>query len=170
MLTLDLIFSAVLLIFSIYCFFYIGRVDNSTATELGAAAWPRVILGIMIVLLAVGLVNMIRKKDGKLPVSAEGCKAFFKSKLIIGMAICAVTAFILPYIGFIPTCALFLVAYGILLGERRPQTLALTAVVATLIIYIIFQGPLGIFLPRGYSFFRSFALTMESIIGLIPGL
>ena len=168
--TLDLIFSAALLVFSIYCFFFIGAVDNGTATELGAAAWPRVILGLMIVLLAVGLVNMIRKKDGKLPISAEGCKAFLHSKLLIGMVICAVTAIVLPYIGFIPTSFLFLAAYGVLLGERRPQVLVITGVVATLILYIIFQGPLSIFLPRGMFFFRNFALTMESLIGMIPGL
>lgn len=170
MLTLDLIFSAVLLVFSIYCFFYIGAADNGTATELGAAAWPRVILALMIVLLAIGIVNMVRKKDGKLPVSKEGFQAFLHSKLLIGMVICAVTAFVLPYIGFIPTCALFLVAYGILLGEKRPQVLAITAVVATLVLYIIFQGPLSIFLPRGFGIFRSFALAMESLLGMIPGL
>ena len=168
--TLDLIFSAVLLVFSVYCFFFIGAADNGTATELGAAAWPRVILGLMIVLLAVGIVNMIRKKDGKLPVSAEGCKAFLHSKLLLGMVICAVTAIILRYISFIPTSFLFLIAYGVLLGEKRPQMLVITGVVATLVLYIIFQGPLSIFLPRGYGFFRSFALTMESLIGMIPGL
>lgn len=170
MLTLDLIFSAVLLVFSIYCFFYIGAADNGTATELGAAAWPRVILALMIILLAYSIFRMVTKKNGKLPVTAEGFQAFLKSKLIIGMVICAVTAFILPYLGFIPTSFLFLMAYGVLLGERRPVTLLLTGVVATLIIYIIFQGPLGIFLPRGYGFLRNFALTMEGVISLIPGL
>ena len=168
--TMDLIFSAVFLVFSIYCFFYIGAVDNGTATELGAAAWPRVILGLMIVLFAVSIFNMLTKKNGLLPFTKEGFNAFLHSKLILGMLICAGAAIILPYVGFIPTCALFLVVYGILLGERRPKVLALTAVVATLIIYIIFQGPLGIFLPRGYGFLRNFALTMESLIGLIPGL
>ena len=158
--TLDLIFSAVLLVFSVYCFFYIGGADNGTPTELGAAAWPRVILTLMIILLIVGIVNMFRKKNGKLPVSGEGFRAFLHSKLLIGMIICAVTAIILPYIGFIPTSFLFLAAYGVLLGERRPQVLVITGVVATLILYIIFQGPLSIFLPRGYGFFRSFALTM----------
>lgn len=168
--TLDLIFSAVLLVFSIYCFFYIGAVDNGTTTELGAAAWPRVILALIIILTAVGIVNMIRKKNGKLPVSAEGFQAFLRSKLLLGMIVCAVTAIVLPYIGFIPTSFLFLIVYGILLGEKRPQVLVITGVAATLILYIIFQGPLSIFLPRGMFFFRNFALMMESLIGLIPGL
>lgn len=60
--------------------------------------------------------------------------------------------------------------YFVLLGEKRPQMLVITGVVATLVLYIIFQGPLSIFLPRGFGFFRSFALTMESLIGMIPGL
>lgn len=168
--TLDLIFNVVLLIASIYFFIYIGGVDNSTPTELGAAFWPRLILGIMIVLLVIGLVNMIRKKDGKAPVSGEAVAGFFKSKLLVGMIICAVTAVILPMIGFIPTSFLFLVVYGVLLGEKRPVVLIVTGVVATLILYIIFQGPLSIFLPRGYGVFRNFALAMEGLIGLIPGL
>ena len=144
--------------------------DNSTATELGAAFWPRLILGIMIVLLVIGLINLLRKKNGKGEFSAESVKGFFKSPLLIGMVICAVTALILPLVGFIPTSILFLVAYGILLGERRPVVLAVTGVVATLVLYIIFQGPLGIFLPRGQMFFRNFALAMVSFISLIPGL
>lgn len=170
MLTLDLIFTVALLAFAVYCFFFIGAVDNGTATEVGAAFWPRLILGIMIVLLVVNLVNLFRKKNGIGPVNAEAVKSFCKSKLLIGMVICAVTAVILPYIGFIPTSFLFLVAYGVLLGEKRPVILVATGIVATLIVYIIFQGPLGIFLPRGYGFLRSFALAMESLISLIPGL
>lgn len=170
MLTLDLIFTIAMLAFAVYCFFYIGGVDNGTASEVGAAFWPRLILGIMIVLLVVNLVNLFRKKNGIGPLNAEVVKGFFKSKLLIGMIICAVTAIILPYIGFIPTSFLFLVAYGVLLGEKRPVVLVATGVIATLIIYIIFQGPLGIFLPRGYGFLRNFALMMENVIGLIPGL
>ena len=168
--TLDLIFNVVLLIASIYFFIYIGGVDNSTPTELGAAFWPRLILGIMIVLLIIGLVNIIRKKDSKGAVTGQAVAGFLKSKLLAGIIICAVAAVILPMIGFIPTCFLFLIVYGVLLGEKRPVVLIVTGVVATLILYIIFQGPLSIFLPRGNGFFRNFALTMENLLSLIPGL
>jgi uncharacterized membrane protein len=170
MLTLDLIFNVFLLIASVYCFIFISAVDNSTATELGAAFWPRLILGIMIVLLVIGLVNLLRRKNGKGAVTGESVKGFFKSKIFLGMVICIAAAFLLPVIGFIPTSFLLLVAYGVLLGERRPSALIVTGVVATLILYIIFQGPLGIFLPRGQLFFRNFALSMENLIGMIPGL
>lgn len=168
--TLDLIFNVLLLAASIYCFIYIGAADNSTATELGAAFWPRLILGIMIVLLIAGLVSILRKKNGKGAVDKASVIGFFKNKMLLGIVICAVTALLLPYIGFIPSSFLFLVAYGLLLGERRPLVLILTGVVATLILYIVFQGPLSIFLPRGYGFFRNFALMMENLLSLIPGL
>ena len=167
---LDIIFNIFLLVMSIYCYFYIGASDNSTATELGAAFWPRLILGLMIMLLVICLINLIRKKDGKMSVDAQNAVVFFKSKLMIGIVICAVTAIILPMIGFIPTSALFLIAFGILLGEKRPAVLVITGIVATLILYVVFQGPLSIFLPRGYGFFRNFALAMENILSMIPGL
>lgn len=159
-----------LLIFSIYCFFYIGKVDDHTATELGAAFWPRLILGLMIILLIVGLVNIIRKKNGIGKITAEGVKGFFKSKLLIGMIICIVAGLILPKVGFIPTSFLFLIAFGVLLGEKRPVVLIATGIIATLILYIVFQGPLSIFLPRGVSVFRQFALFMEKLLRMIPGL
>lgn len=159
-----------LLIFSIYCFIFIGKVDDRTATELGAAFWPRLILGLMIILLVVGLVNIIRKKNGVGTITAEGVKGFLKSKLLIGMIICIVAGVILPTIGFIPTSFLFLIAFGVLLGEKRPVVLIATGVIATLILYIVFQGPLSIFLPRGTGFFRQFALFMEKLLRMIPGL
>ena len=165
--TLDLIFSAVMLIASVYCWFYIGGVNNGSATELGSAFWPRTILVLMIILLVVNLIQIIRKKNGKAPVSAESVKEFFKSKLFLGMVVVAVTAIILPYIGFIPTCVLFLIVYGLLLGERRPVVLILTAIIATLVLYVVFQGPLRIFLPRGYGILRNFALAMESLLSMI---
>lgn len=168
--TLDLIFYAFLLIFSIYCYFYIGAADNATETELGAAFWPRLILVLMIILVIIGIINLFRKKNGKVVVTAEGVKSFFKSKLLVGMIMCAIAAWILPLIGFIPTSFLFLIAYGVLLGEKRPVALILTGIVGTLILYIIFQGPLSIFLPRGNGIFRDFALAMENLLGMIPGL
>ncbi len=167
---MDLIFNVVLLAFSIYCFFFIGKVDDHTATELGAAFWPRLILGLMIILLIVGLVNIIRKKNGVGTVTAEGIKGFLKSKLLIGMIACIIAGLILPIVGFIPTSFLFLIGFGVLLGEKRPVILIATGVIATLILYIVFQGPLSIFLPRGSGVFRQFALLMEKLLRMIPGL
>ena len=68
-------------------------------------------------------------------------------------------------IGFMVTSVVFLVVYGILLGERRPLILIGSALVITLILYIGFAVLLGVMLPRGQvPFLRDFALFVESLV------
>ncbi len=49
-------------------------------------------------------------------------------------------AILMPIIGFIPVSFLFLIAYGVLLGERRIGFLIIVSLVITAILYILFQG------------------------------
>lgn len=87
---------------------------------------------------------------------------FFKSKLFVGMILVAVMAILMPTIGFIPVCFLFLIAYGRLLGEKRIGFLLIVAVLVTAILYVLFQGALDIMLARGTGIFREFALFFET--------
>lgn len=89
---------------------------------------------------------------------------FLKSKLFVGMIMVGVMAFLMPLIGFIPVCILFLIAYGVLLGERRPVRLILSSVIITAVLYVLFQGALDIMLARGTGIFREFALFFETIL------
>lgn len=164
---MDLLFSIALTVFSVYCFFLVGSESPApTPTELGAAFWPRIILAAMIVLLIANIVNYLKTNK----VSAQGIMSevkfgeFVKSKLFIGMVIVFVMALIMPYIGFIPSCLTFLVAYGVLLGEKRLPRLFLISLIVTIVLYALFQGPLSIMLPRGVSFFREFALVCEGFL------
>lgn len=164
---MDLIFSIFLTVFAVYCYFLVGAQSPApTATELGAAFWPRIILVAMIVLL---IANIVRNIKGN-KVSAEKLfgefkiAEFFKSKLFVGMLLVFFMAFLMPYIGFIPVCFLFLMAYGALLGERRWLRLVLISLIVTVIIYVLFQGPLSIMLARGTGVFREFALMCESFL------
>lgn len=164
---MDLLFSIALTAFSVYCFFLVGAESPApTPTELGAAFWPRIILVAMIALLVANIVNYLKANK----VSAQGIMGeiklgeFVKSKLFIGMLIVFFMALIMPYIGFIPSCFLFLVSYGALLGEKRLPRLILIALVVTIVLYALFQGPLSIMLPRGVGFFREFALVCEGFL------
>ncbi len=153
--------------FSVYCFFLVGAESPApTPTELGAAFWPRIILVAMIALLVANIVNYLKANK----VTAQGIMgevklgAFFKSKLFVGMLIVFFMALVMPYIGFIPSCLLFLVSYGVLLGEKRLPRLILIALIITILLYALFQGPLSIMLPRGEGFFRDFALVCEGLL------
>jgi hypothetical protein len=160
---LDIIFSIVLGIFCIYLFFLVGESPAPTATELGAAFWPRIILVLLILLIIVNIVNSLKKLKGSNEKLTAGFNLgeFLKSKLFVGMILVAVMAILMP-IGFIPVSFLFLIAYGVLLGERRIGFLIIVSLVITAILYILFQGALDIMLARGTGIFRDFALFFET--------
>lgn len=161
---MDLIFSVVLLLGSLYLFFLVGAESPApTPTELGAAFWPRIILVLLMILLVVNILNVIKasKAEGTSPFAGIDVAGFFKSKLIVGIVIVLVFALILPYIGFIPDCFLFLIAYGYLLGDHKIVMSIIRSLIITLVIYALFQGALDIMLARGVGPFRDFALFFE---------
>ena len=168
---MDIIFSVMLIIGAIYLYIFIGGASGSTAglenlTDLGAAFWPRVILALLIILSVVNLIQAIKKMkaEGKGVADGIDVAGFFKSKLLVGMVMVCIAAFIMPIIGFLPTCLIFLIAYGLLLGDKKYVRLVVVALLITIVIYIIFQGALDIFLPRGKGVFRTFALAIEKLL------
>ncbi len=167
---MELVFNAALLLFCGYAFYYISATTpGSTPTELGAAFWPHIILVLLMLLIAVNIYNLVKEakaeEDGKgFNFDKEAFAGFFKSKLFVGMLLVAAMALLMDTLGFMLTAALFLMAYGCLLGERSPVKLILTGIIATIILYIIFQGALDIMLPRGIGFLRTFALWVETIL------
>ncbi len=91
-----------------------------------------------------------------------------KSKLFFGMALVVIMALMYEPVGFIATCLLFLIAYGLLLGQRNMVLLLVTSVLITVLLYIGFAVFLGVMLPRGQvPFLRNFALFVESLIPAI---
>lgn len=168
---LELIVNIALLFFSMFCFYYVGTtMPKSAVTELGAEQWPQMILIVLIAAILWNIRNYFKRNDTK-DISAA-FKDFFpgiirlvKSKLFWGMAILMVMAYAYEPIGFIATSLVFLIAYGLLLGERKPLFLILTSILITIILYIGFSVLLGVMLPRGnVSFLRNFALFLESIV------
>ena len=164
---MDIIFSVILAVFCIYCFFLVGAESPAaTPTELGAAFWPRIILVMMIFLLAVNIVNNLKaQKENKSSIMGElNLGEFLKSKLLVGIILVAVMALLMSTIGFMPDCLLFLIAYGFLLGERRIPLLVIRSLALTVVLYVIFQGALDIMLARGVGPFREFALFFEMLL------
>ena len=164
---MDIIFSVILAVFCIYCFFLVGAESPAaTPTELGAAFWPRIILVMMIILLAVNIVNNLKaQKENKSSIMGElNLGGFLKSRLLVGIILVAVMALLMSTIGFMPDCLLFLIAYGFLLGERRIPLLVIRSLAITVVLYVIFQGALDIMLARGVGPFLEFALFFEMLL------
>lgn len=164
---MELIFSLFLFIGSVYLFFLVGaQSPAATPTELGAAFWPRIILVLLMILIAVNVMNILKKAkaEGTSVAPQLNLAEFFKGKLFAGIIIVVLMAVLLPYIGFVPSCCLFLISYGYLLGERKIPILVIRSMIITIIIYAIFQGALDIMLARGIGPFREFALSLEMLL------
>ncbi|MEG0236146.1 tripartite tricarboxylate transporter TctB family protein [Cetobacterium sp.] len=162
---MDIIFSLVLIIFNIYCFFLVGVESPApTLTELGAAFWPRIIIVLMLILLVANIMNQLKLKKEKKVHEKIDVIGFLKSKLFLGMILIIIMAVSTSYVGFITSCFVFLVTYAILLGEKNIIKALLNSLIITFILYIIFQGLLDIRLERGIGIFRNLALFLEGIL------
>lgn len=168
---LELIVNLLLLAGSVGCFINVSTtMPHSPVNELGAEQWPQVILVLLILAILFNLYKYF--KTNKKEDIAAAFRDFIpsvgrlvKSKLFIGMILVVVMALMYEPVGFIVTCLLFLIAYGLLLGQRNIPVLMLTSVLITVILYIGFSVMLGVMLPRGQIIpLRNFALFIESLV------
>lgn len=131
--------------------------------------WPTVLMVLLMVAIVANIVGIIRKNKGKPEFSLGGfvnsIPSFFKSKLFFGILIVVLASLLLETLGFMVTSFLFLIAYGILLGERKYWRIALVALIITIFLYVVFGILLQVNLPRGtIGFLRSFALWLEQLV------
>lgn len=131
--------------------------------------WPTVLMVLLMVAIVANIVGIIRKNKGKPEFSLSGfvgsIPGFFKSKLFFGILIVVLASLLLETLGFMVTSFLFLIAYGILLGERKYWRIALVALIITIFLYVVFGILLQVNLPRGtIGFLRSFALWLEQLV------
>lgn len=163
---LELLFNGGLLAFLVYCFFYIGGIGHDSAPGiLDAAEWPRILLGLLIVFIAINMVKVFKnKKEGETFKIDFNLKKIVTSKLFIGSVLLLIYSFSLDYLGFVFSSIIFFIVYSRLLGEKRIKTLVLSSLVSVATLYVLFNSLLGIMLPRGVGAFRNFALFLESLI------
>jgi len=167
---LELIVNVLLLIASVFCFWYVGAtMPVSPADEMGAEQWPQILLVLLIIAIGYNLFNYFRKNKKEDIITALGdflpsIVRLVKSRLFIGMILLVVLGLLYEPLGFLATCLLFMLSYGFLLGARKPLPLILSSLAIMLVLYIIFAVLLGVMLPRGYvPFLRSVAYFLESL-------
>mgnify|MGYP000893319075 CR=1 FL=1 len=172
----ELIVNVLLLMFSVFCFFYVGAtMPTSPVNELGAEQWPQALLIILFLALLWNIRNYFKRNEKEDVAQAfkqflPDIVSFLKSKLFIGMILLMVMAYLYEPLGFIATSLLFLISYGVLLGQRKPLVLILSSVAITLLLYVGFSVFLGVMLPRGFvPFLRELALFFEAIVQGIAG-
>lgn len=163
----ELVFNVALLIFFIYCYFYIGATaPEPIPGQLNGAQWPQLLIVLLVILLGVNIYRIIKntpKEERENTKINLDIKSIVTSKLFIGSVLLLIYAYTLDYVGFLFGTIVFFMAYSWLLGERQVGRLVLSAVFITIILYIVFAVGLDVFLPRGKGVFREIALMIESI-------
>ncbi len=145
------------------------KVENNPYA-LQPNVWPQVLIGLLMLCVLLNIIKLIRNlnksdKDNSFSAFLASVPGFFKTKMFFGMLIVVVASFILEPLGFMVTSFLFLVAFGILLGDRKYVRLVLISIAITFFLYIVFGVLLQVNLPRGtVSFLRDFALWLERLI------
>ena len=91
-------------------------------------------------LLVQGLVGA----DGPVPPRAAG-----RQRAIWALGVFVVYLATLPGLGFILATAPFFAALMVLFGEARPLRVAVGAIVATGLLYLLFRHGFNVFLPTG---------------------
>jgi putative tricarboxylic transport membrane protein len=99
-----------------------------------------VILALSATLLVQGLVGA----DGPVPPRAAG-----RQRAIWALGVFVVYLAALPGLGFILATAPFFAALMVLFGEARPLRVAVGAIVATGLLYVLFRHGFNVFLPTG---------------------
>ena len=131
--------------------------------------WPKVIIVLLMVCIAVNVYKIIKKNkdnpDFNLKAFGKNTVGFLKSRMFIGMIILAIAALMLETVGCCVTAFFILFTYGMLLGEKKYLRLLGVSLVLALLLHVIFSGLLDVTLPRGtVPFLRSFALWLENLI------
>ena len=170
----ELICNAGLFVFLVYTYFThvieakIPKSYLKNPNVIHPSAWPKAIIILLLICLAVNMYKIIKKNKGNpeftFKAFLNNSKEFFKSKMFIGMLILIAAALLLETLGFVVTAALLMFSYGLLLGEKKVWRMALISVAVALLMHILFSGLLDVTLPRGeIPFLRNFALFLENL-------
>jgi len=162
---LELSFNVALLLFFIYCYFYVGsKAPESVPGMMNGAEWPQILILLLVIFLAINIFKIAKNKNKSKNIKINfDINKIVKSKLSIGIILLLLYSYALDNIGFIVDSLIFFMLYSRLLGEKRIKVLLISAFVSVTVLYLIFNTALGIMLPRGTGIFRTFALFIESI-------
>ncbi len=129
--------------------------------------WPKAIIILLLICIAINIFNIIRKNRNN-PDFSFASMFNINVKRWIGMALIIASSFVLEPLGYMATCFLVLFLYGLLLGQTHVVRLLIFSVIITFVLYIVFSVLLSVNLPRGtIPEMRNFSLYVESIVATV---
>ncbi len=134
--------------------------------EVGSGFWPILILStaslLSIILLVSTLIKYLNEKK-KTSVEVSVSKETLvdlknrRKKFVLSVILLFIYVLIMPWIGFVLATLLYLLAFILALEERRKYVLAISPILVTALIVIIFTKVIVIPFPRGVGIFAAFS-------------
>jgi len=134
--------------------------------EVGSGFWPILILStasllsiILLVSTLIKYLNEKKKTSVEVSVSKEALvdRKSRRKKFVLSVILLFIYVVIMPWIGFVLSTLIYLLAFIIALEERRKYVLAISPILVTALIVIIFTKFIVIPFPRGVGIFAAFS-------------
>ena len=161
-------------------------IEAETGGRIGPAVWPRAVIVFMGLLCAYEIVKRLvvrtefvakgllsgtelpHPQEAATPVGdpRHGAVPENFPMLFGGIALIAGYVFAVPWLGFFPATAIFLVAFAWVGGLRRPVVATSVSLVGTATLAVVFLKVAYISLPLGEGPFRELSLGLMRLIGV----
>lgn len=129
--------------------------------------WPKAIIILLLICIAINIFNIIRKNKNNPEFSLDALLSI-RARMCMGIVLILAASFVLEPLGYMVTCVLVLFLYGLLLGQTHVIRLAFMSIILTLVLYVVFSVLLSVNLPRGtIPELRNFSLYIESIVASV---
>jgi putative tricarboxylic transport membrane protein len=145
--------------------------------RLGPDAWPKMVLGLLLLTCLVGVINSFRRADVPADHAGEGRPALpgdiadgedtgpsRYGLVAMGFALFLAYPVALEYLGF-PIATFLLMALFMRVGQwRNVPGILLTSLLGTLVLFYIFRGVVYVSLPLGTGRFQDFTLWLAQLL------
>lgn len=148
------VLNALLAVLFIFLFIRAGALPSSAWEPLGSGSFPRLVLGVL-VLLNLGIISQELRRSLGSPRLPQGLYRswLWQHRLALGvLGLFAVYTLVVPTLGFRLASFVFLILAQVLLGARRLRGLTIAIIIALLFsfgIEMLFRDVFTIGLPRG---------------------
>jgi len=172
---------AVLLVGAAYLYIDAGSVAAlARSGELGPQFWPRLVLGVLMLVCAGAIARALlvtsgsrtassgpqRHGAGQEPEYADDAPQAHPYRLLGGVALCAAYVAGMGSLGFFLATTLFLALFMWLGRYRRPGVIVAASLIGSLAFVFVFMKIVYVSLPLGVAPFQAISLAVLRLLGI----
>jgi putative tricarboxylic transport membrane protein len=154
--------NAVILVFFLFMLFESFKLHEIRRFgDVGSGFWPILVLALASILSASLLFSSLRKgkkkgeKESEVPPSPDSIAARKRARNIVILSSLATLAYIfaMQWVGFAIATLLYVLAFILILGERRKWVVIFSPLLVTVFILVVFSKFISIPFPKGIGVF-----------------